>query len=329
MHKEYHHLSLKEREVIDMMRRDGRSTRQVARVLNRTPSTISRELRRNSSDVYGYYLDHLAQERADKRRSKASRRMRLRKKQVRDYVECKLKQDWSPEQIAGRIRIDHPGLSISHETIYQYVYHLSTPNRAELISCLRRSHRRRKRKGQAPRKHKSKIVNRIGIEHRPKVVDERSRFGDWEADTLTSRQSKAALLSMAERKSRLVQIEKLEAKTAPATSKAITKRLLCFPKDFRRTITFDNGSENADHEDISEDTKIECFFCDPNSSWQRGTNENTNGLIRQYLPKKTDFAIISNEKIKWIETRLNNRPRKCLDYKTPLEVANLCVALQR
>jgi len=134
---------------------------------------------------------------------------------------------------------------------------------------------------------------------------------------------------MVERKSRLVQLEKLEAKTAPVTSKAIVKRLLRFPKDARRTLTLDNGTENADHEDISKETDIRCFFCEPYSSWQCGTNENTNGLVRQYLPKKTDFATISDEEIRLIESRLNNRPRKCLDYKTPLEVANLCVALQR
>jgi len=311
------------------MYRSGQSVRKIAGVLGRHPSTISRELRRNSSSIYDYYMDHRAQERTDKRRSMASQRMRLRNKQVRDYVESKLKQDWSPEQIAGRIGIDHPGLSISHEAIYQYIYHPSTPNRGELISCLRRSHRRRKRKSQAPDKHKLKITGRIGIEHRPSEVEARDRFGDWEADTLVSRQSKAALLSMVERKSRLVQVEKLEARTAPLTSRAIIRRLLGFPQETRHTITFDNGTEHADHEDVSEEAKIKCFFCNPYSSWQRGTNENTNGLIRQYLPKKTDFAIISNEGIKLIESRLNNRPRKCLGFKTPLEVANLSVALQR
>lgn len=329
MYKEYHHLSLKEREGIDMMRRHGISVRQMAVFLDRSPSSISRELRRNRSAVYNCYMDHRAQERAYNRRSKASHRMRLKNDAVRDYVESKLKQDWSPEQIAGRIEIDHPGLSISHEAIYQYVYDPFTPNREELISCLRRSHRRRKRKGQAPGKHKSRIINRIGIEQRPKVVDERSRFGDWESDTLVSRQSKAALLSMVERKSRLVQIEKLKARTAPLTSKAIIRRLLGFPQESLHTITFDNGAEHAKHQDISEKVKIDCFFCDPYSSWQRGTNENTNGLIRQYLPKKTDFAIISDEDIRLIESRLNNRPRKCLGFKTPLEVANLSVALQR
>ena len=253
------------------MRRDGRSIREMGRVLGRSPSTISRELRRNRSPVYDFYMDHRAQVRADKRRSKANRRMRLKNDKIRDYVESKLKHDSSPEQIAGR----------------------------------------------------------IGIEHRPDEVEARDRFGDWEADTLTSRQSKAAVLSMVERKSRLVQIEKLEAKTAPVTSKAIIKRLLRFPKDARRTLILDNGTENAEHEEISQSTGISCFFCEPYSSWQRGTNEHTNGLVRQYLPKKTDFAIISDEMIRFIESRLNNRPRKCLDYKTPLEVANICVALQR
>ena len=146
---------------------------------------------------------------------------------------------------------------------------------------------------------------------------------------MISRRSKAAVLSMVERRSRLVQLERLEAKTSILTSQAIISRLLCFPRDSRHTITFDNGTENAGHEEVSQSTGISCFFCEPYSSWQRGTNEHTNGLVRQYLPKKTDFAIISDEMIRFIESRLNNRPRKCLDYKTPLEVANICVALQR
>lgn len=328
MHSSYQHLGLKEREGIDRMFRAGDSIRQMARVLTRSPSSISRELRRNRSLVHGSYLDHLAQERADRRRSKASRRMRLKDDAIRDYVESKLKEDWSPEQIAGRIGIDQPELSISHEAIYQYVYHHTTPNREYLIACLRRSHKRRKRKGVAPDKHKTKIVNGIGIGERPREVETRERFGDWEADTLISRRSKAAVLSMVERSSRLVQLEKLEAKTSTVTSQAIINRLLCFPKNCRHTITFDNGTENAEHEAISKATDIKCFFCDTFSAWQRGTNEHTNGLIRQYLPKKTDFAIISDEEIRLIESRLNSRPRKCLDYKTPLEVANLAVALQ-
>jgi IS30 family transposase len=328
MHSSYRHLGLKEREVIEIMHRDGRSIREMARVLSRSPSTISRELRRNRSRVQEIYLDHRAQERADKRRSKASRKARLKNDEIREYLVSRLREDWSPEQIAGRIGIDHPGLSISHEAIYQYVYHHTTTNREELIGCLKRSHRRRKRQGQAPRKHKTKIVNGISINKRPVEVEARTRFGDWEADTLISRRSRAALLSMVERSSRLVQLEKLEAKTAHLTSKAIIRRLLRFPKDYRHTITFDNGSENTEHEAISKATDIKCFFCDTFSAWQRGTNEHINGLVRQYLPKKTDFAIISDEEIRLIESKLNSRPRKCLDYKTPLEVANLCVALQ-
>ena len=199
MHSRYQHLGLEEREVIDTMRRDGRSIREMGRVLGRSPSTISRELRRNRSPVHHFYIDHRAQVRADKRRSKASRRMRLKSDEIREYVASKLTQDWSPEQISGRIEIDHPGISISHEAIYQYIYHPSTPNRGELIGCLRRSHKRRKRKGAAPRKHKTKIVNGVGIEQRPREVETRARFGDWEADTLISRRNRAAILTMVER----------------------------------------------------------------------------------------------------------------------------------
>lgn len=328
MQKGYHHLSLEEREGMDMMRREGSSIRQMARVLGRSTSSVSRELKRNSSAIYGCYMDHRAQSRAEMRRSRASHKERLKSDALREYVTVKLKADWSPKQISGRIGIDQPGLSISHEAIYQYVYHHTTLDQEALIGCLRRSHKRRKRKSQAPRKHKSKIINRVGIDERPVEVEARERFGDWEGDTITSRQSKAALLSMVERKSRLVQLEKLENKTSALTSQAVINRLLRFPKDSRHTITFDNGSENTEHEAISEAADIKCFFCDTYSAWQRGTNEHTNGLVRQYLPKKTDFAIISEEEIRLIESRLNSRPIKCLDFKTPLEVANTCVALQ-
>ncbi|MCK4334104.1 IS30 family transposase [candidate division WOR-3 bacterium] len=216
---------------------------------------------------------------------------------------AKLKEDWSPEQISGRIGIDHPGLSVSHEAIYQYIYHPFTPDREELIGCLRRSHRRRNKKGAAPDKHKPKIVNRIGIEHRPPEADTRNEFGHWEADTLVSRKSLVALVSLVERKSRRLILEKIDRKTARQTSQAIINRLFGFPKDALRTITFDNGTEHADHQDISKATNIQCFFCDLYSAWQRGTNEHTNGLVRGYLPKGTDFSKITEEEIAWIDRR--------------------------
>jgi IS30 family transposase len=262
------------------------------------------------------------------KRENASKRQRLKTKQTLLYVTSKLNEGWSPEQIAGRLSIDHPELSISHEAIYQYVYHPATKNRQELIQCLRRAHRKRKNKSIGRKQRKTKIPGRVPIELRPFSVESRSQFGHWEGDSLVSRKSLTALNSLVERKSRLLFLTKIERKTAEATRNAVVNRLKVLPAKARRTLTLDNGSENTKHQDITASIGTNCFFATPYASWERGTNENLNGLVRWYLPKGTDFRKISEKQIARIESLINNRPRKCLGYKTPLEVASACVALR-
>jgi len=232
-----------------------------------------------------------------------------------------LAQGWSPEQISGRIRIDHPGQTINHEAIYQYIYHPQNPERLEMINLLRRAHRKRRNRGIGRKVRKTKIPNRISIDARSKSVESRRHYGHWEGDSLVSRKSKAALNSLVERKSRLVLITKLQRKSAAETNKAVIGRLKKLPAKGRQTLTLDNGTENAKHEKISAKLGIKCYFAHPYASWERGTNENINGLIRWYLPKGTDFSKIALEQVARIEYLLNSRPRKCLGYRTPLEVA--------
>jgi IS30 family transposase len=328
MQKRYHHLTLTEREIITEMLWEKKTVSQIAMVLDRNKSTISRELHRNASPKYQCYMPHRAQERAELRRQHNSQRTRLKNDQIRDYVTTKLKDDWSPEIIAGRIQIDHPDLSISHEAIYQYIYHPQTPNRLELIKHLRRYHRRRKKKGIGRKERKTKIPNRIPIDARPSSIETRNEFGHWEGDTLVSRKSAFVLNSLVERKSRLLQLTRLKRRGAAETKEVVIKRLKPFPQNTRLSLTLDNGTEHVLHEEITKTIGLRCFFCHPYSAWERGSNENINGLIRWYLPKGTDFANISDEMISWIEARLNHRPRKCLDFKTPLEAADSYVALQ-
>lgn len=307
---------------------EQKSLGEIAEALSRDKSTISRELKRNSSPTYNCYTPCRAQARSCERKSQANNHQRLKNDQIRQYVREKLALDWSPELIAGRLKMELPGCSISPEAIYQYIYHHRTPNRLEMISHLRQAHRKRKAKGLNRKEQKTKIPNRIPIEARPKSVEHRRQFGHWEGDSLVSRKSQAALNSLTERKSRLLLLTRLDRKGAAETNQAIIRRLKGFPKSNRRTLTLDNGSENAKHEKLTVRLGIRCYFAHPYSSWERGTNEHINGLIRWYLPKGTDFSKINKEQINQIEYLINSRPRKCLGFKTPLEVAASSVALR-
>lgn len=328
MGKNYKHMTMEEREVMAQMHWEGTAVSEIARVLGRDKGTISRELKRNASPKYQCYTPCQAQKRSDARRLGASRRPRLKDKGIRQYVEEKLSVGWSPELIAGRMGMDHRGKTISHEAIYQYIYHPTTEKREELIACLRRAHRKRKAKGIGRKQKKTKIPNRVSIQQRPQSVENRRVYGHWEGDSLVSRKSLVALQSLTERKSRLLLLSKMDRKGAQETAMTVIERLWALPEGLRRSITFDNGTENAQHEIITAEIGIKCFFAHPYSSWERGTNEHINGLVRWYLPKGTDFSKITDEQIAQIEALINNRPRKCLGFKTPLEVASSAVALR-
>jgi len=329
MKRTYRHFTLKQREQLDVLRRSGLTLNEIAQKLGYNQSTISRELKRNSSSEYGCYVSSQANNRATQRKSVSNRHERLKDPRIIAYVREKmLEHDWSPEIIAGRISHDLPGLTISHEAIYQYIYSLRLKDRIELVSHLARSHSKRRYKT-AGRKHSLRICNRVSIEYRPKIVDLNKQPGHWETDSLISRESKVALNSLSERTTRFVFISKLEPRTAQNTVRAVVSKLKPLHRSLRRTITMDNGTENAFHEQITRKTGAQCYFAHPFSAHERGANEHINGLIRRYLPKKTDFAKVPKELVAFIQDRLNNRPRKCLKFKTPNELFDkLFVALQ-
>jgi len=328
MGKQYRHLRIDERERIAQLKNEGTGLSEIARQLGRDKGTISREVKRNGAPLYNSYTPCRAQHRSDERRRTASRRKRIRDEIIRGYVHEKLFAGWAPEQISGRLPLEHPGLSISAEAIYQYIYDAKSEDREDLIACLRRSHKKRKQRAVGRKQKKTKIPNRISIEERPQAVEGRRIYGHWEGDSIISRKSTFALNSLTERKSRLILITRMKRKGAKETLDAVTNRLGVLPQKFRRTLTLDNGTENTKHEVITEEIGVKCYFAHPYASWERGTNENANGLVRRYFPKGTDFAKITDGQVALVERLLNNRPRKCLGFKTPIEAAASSVALR-
>ena len=319
---QYHHFSVEERETIQLMWWERRSIRSIAKTLKRSPSSVSRELKRSFPLERQTYTPRVAHERALTKRRNRGRKDRLKNQIIRDYVINHLKGGWSPEQISGRIRIDLEE-KISHEAIYQYIYFqihrdghgTLKPGSQDLRSFLKRRHKRRGQKGM-------RTVQRVfrpkgpSIEDRPLIVDRRLRIGDWESDTIESKDHAPGLNSLVERKTGLVFLTKLKDRTSESTTRTIDQRLSNMP---RHTVTFDNGPENQNWQEVERITRTNCFFTHAYHSWERGTNENTNGLVRWYFPKSTDFRTISDETIKQAEHALNSRPRKRLNWLTPLE----------
>ena len=313
----YEHLNANERDLLAVLKSKGKSLREIAEILKRSPSTLSRELKRNAPPVYtGYYLSHKAQERADKRNRESHRRPRLKNDSIRRYVEKRIRLGWSPELIAGRLAIKQLGPSISHEAIYQWIYQ-EAPH---LILSLVRAHRKRKHRGYSRKHKKSHIPDRISIKKRPQTVLRRLHIGHWETDTISCRKSYQAIQVTVERKARYTKIAKLKTKSARAMSIALTRRLNRYPTELRLSITYDNGPENAEPMRTNKILGTSSYFCEPFHSYERGTVENTIGLVRRFLPKKTNLANISQDHLTKIEYWLNNRPRKCLGFKTPAEV---------
>ena len=319
MPKTYRQLNPNERDIVAVLKSKGESLREIARVLKRSPSTLSRELKRNAPPVYtGYYLAHKAQERANKRKHESHGRQRLKSDSTRRYVEKRLRLGWSPELIAGRLAIDRPGQAVSHEAIYQWVYEEAT----HLILFLVRAHRKRKHRGYSRRHKTSHIPERISIQERPEAILKRRHIGHWETDTISCRKSYQAVQVTVERKARYAKVAKLKTKSARAMSIALTRRLSRYPTELRLSITYDNGPENAEHIRTNKILGTCSYFCEPFHSYERGTVENTIGLVRRFLPKKTNLAKISQVHLSKIEYWLNNRPRKCLGFKTPAEIFN-------
>lgn len=328
MHKQtYKHLSGEERDKIAILRAQGFKTSTIAKIIGRDKSTISREMKRNKSPVYDCYLPHKADRRAKERKRKSGQRPRLKNKEIMTYAIEKLKLGWSPEIISGRWSKEHPNVSISHEAIYQFIYNKKQRKEEDLTVYLQRFHRKRMSRGHSRKHRKSHIPQRISIEQRPQYIERRRQPGHWESDTIVSRQSLAAVAVMLERTSRVIHLKKIKQKSSSLFSLAIEDRLKSYPSRLRQTITYDNGSENVEHIKTNKRLGTQSYFCNPYRSWEKGSVENAVGLVRRFLPKKTDFAKITQHHLNRIEYLINDRPKKCLDYQTPLEVLSLCVAL--
>lgn len=323
----YRQLSLEEREHMQAALWEGKSLREIGRELKRSPATISRELRRNGSWGNRRYHPRLAHERTKLRVRERGRRARLKNPFIRRYVHAKLREGWSPEQISGRLSEEHLR-RISHEAIYQYIYAqyrrggYGVCTGTDLRRYLRQHHKVRHPKKIMYAVEKGPVANKTSIDERPQEVRDRSMPGHWEGDTVESKKGLAGLNTLVERMSGLVYISKLRDRTSEATADVVIRRLQRIPQRLRKTLTLDNGSENARHELITKYIDTKCFFAHAYHFWERGTNENTNGLIRWYLPKGTDLSSIPKITIQEIEYLLNTRPRKRLGWKTPLEVFN-------
>ena len=316
MPKQYNQITADERDKIAVYLAGGFNYSDISRMLGRNRSSIMREIKRNGSKQYQVYTSMYADKRSIERKSIANRHTRLKDPFIRDYVHEKLKDQWTPELIAGRLAQDYPGYSISHEAVYQYIYE----DAPELKEYLPRSHRLRRKRKVSRLNSVNRLPERVGIDQRPQQVNDRSQFGHWEADTAVSRQSLASLAILAERVSRLTKLKKISHNNAENFSKAIINRLESVVPAKRKTITYDNGKENMNHQNVNASLGTQSFFCNPYHSWEKGSVEQIVGLVRRYLPKKTDFAKVSDEQIAYIEHQLNSRPRKCLGFKTPYEV---------
>ena len=301
-----------DRAVLEQLLALGVSKKEIAARLKKHRTSIDRELKRNSGPLG--YLAIEAQQRANARRRLPRRPAKLSDPRVREYVERGLEQCWSPDQIAGRSRRDFPRdrqRQLSRQTIYGWI---DQPQQRERWRSLLRLSRRRKRR------ESSGLPGGVSIAGRPRIVDLRRRFGDWEGDTIVGRGHRGGLVSLVERKSGYTLLARVDDRRAATVRCAAQQRLTALPPHLRRTMTFDNGKEFAEHEALAVATGMTIYFAEPYCSWQRGTNENTNGLVREFLPKGTDLTAYSHHEVAAIESSLNDRPRKRLGYLTPHEV---------
>jgi IS30 family transposase len=310
----YKQLTQEQRYQIYALLKAGHNQSEIAHNIRVHKSTISRELRRNRGQRG--YRPQQAHQFALNRRKKPWHRI---EGSTWFLIESLIRQEWSPEQVSGWLR-ENVGLRISHEWIYQYIL-ADKQTGGDLHRHLRCQKKRKKRYGSYDRR--GKLRNRVSIDQRPAIVDTRQRLGDWEVDTIIGRGHQHAIVSLTERKSRLALLRKVERKTARSVADAVIELLRSLETQ-THTITADNGKEFGDHERIAEGLHADVYFAHPYASWERAANENMNGLVRQYFPKKRSFATITDQDVEFVMERLNNRPRKCLGFKLPNQVFFKC-----
>ncbi len=306
----YTQLTQEQRYQIYALKNMGHNQTEIAICIGVDKSTISRELKRNQGQRG--YRPKQAHNLAMSKRKKGQCRVQS---ETWSLVEAKIRMDWSPEQISGWL-LKHYNIQVSHEWIYQYILS-DKQNGGDLYKHLRCQKKRRKRYGNRDRR--GKLPNRRSIEERPEIVDQRQRIGDWEVDTIVGKGHHQAIVTLTERKSRLALLRKVDRRTAELVSDAMIE-LLQPVANRTHTITGDNGKEFADHERIAQELGIDFFFAHPYAAWERGTNENMNGLLRQYIPKNRELISVTNDDLEKIMIKLNHRPRKCLAFMSPFEV---------
>ena len=318
------HLTVEQRYTIYVMKVKGYKQKQIAEAIGKDKSTVSRELQRNCDRRSGEYRYELAQRKCDQRHQAKPKKLRFTE-QVKAYVDTWLQEDYSPEQIAGRAKLDNVDC-VSHERIYQYVWD-DKKSKGSLFVHLRRKGRKYRKRG-AAKDSRGIIKDRVDISQRPAVVDEKTRLGDLEIDTIIGKNHQGAILSINDRVSGYLWLAKLKGKDAEELAMK-TVEILQPQAQWLHTITGDNGKEFAEHKTISNTLKVDFFFDKPYHSWERGANENTNGLIRQYLPKGLSFENVTDKDIEYIQRKLNNRPRKKLNFLTPNEFLSLNLSNQK
>ena len=316
MGQKYEHLSLEERCTIACLQAEGRSVRQIATAMDRQPSTVSRELKRNCGSQT--YKPAYAGEIAQSRRWTGCKLERL--PELRATVLNALRNHLSPEQVAGRLALEAKGHVISHETIYRFIYaQITRHNDFTWRLYLPRAKAKRGWRGRKGASSVKTIQNRVSIEQRPSYVENRSNPGHWEADLMQFTKSQHNVLALHDRKSRLLFAQRPINKTAILIANLLSGIMALVPQPMRKTITFDNGTEFSRHHKL-HNLHLKTYFCDTHSPWQKGGIENAIGRLRRFLPRKTDLATISDDQFNALVAVYNNTPRKCLDYQTPAEV---------
>ena len=327
--RRYVQLQPEERLTIASLLQQRKSLGEIARTVGRPKSTISREVRRNACPQRGY-ASAVAQQKFELRRQQARPQPKLAQGSwLRFQVLTLLQWKWSPEQIAStlaRMNLDDTSARVSHETIYDTLYaHPRGELRRELLACLR--WQRSKRKPRSGGVDRSRLVNALSIHVRPPEIQDRLLPGHWEGDLIKGAGNRSAVGVLVERKSRLVMLAKMPDASAASALEGFAAKLNGIPEPMRQTLTYDRGTEMARHAELTQRTLVKVYFCDPHSPWQRGSCENTNGLLRQYLPKGTDLSVYSQEDLDGIADSLNGRPRATLDWDCPLYFYEKMLAL--
>jgi IS30 family transposase len=311
------HLTVEQRYSIDALLQSGKTKKEIAKMLGKDKSTIGREIKRNRDGWSKKYKADLAVKKCAVRHRVKPKKIRFTEA-IRKQVEDGLKEDMSPEQIVG-LALRKEQEMVSHERIYQHLWR-DKKQGGKLYEHLRNAGKRYRKRG-SKKDRRGIIPNRVDIDQRPAIVAEKERFGDFEIDTVVGKSHNGFLVTINDRKTGLVKIKKVETKEAQSVANATIEVMMPY-KELLHTITADNGKEFSMHQKISEALKISFYFAKPYHSWERGANENTNGLIRQYFPKKTDFSTITDQQVQYVENKLNNRPRKRHGFLTPIQLFN-------